>query len=168
MSDSYSSDAAQNSPSKVPEALAALLARVEAAEDFDRELDRDIGFALDGWQKRNDVTGFEGMDAICTQDGDVYADHPGGMYPSFTESMDEAMRLVEKVLPGADFFEVFKDADSWFAKIKFMDDRGAWTTYQATDGVGLPSAPIAILAALLKAVIADEGTLAASDRQAGE
>lgn len=78
--------------------LQSLLSRIEAASGPDREIDRAIGFALDGWTVRNDITGYTDCDAIVTGDGNVFVDDPGGMYPSFTESLDAAVALVEKML----------------------------------------------------------------------
>lgn len=76
--------------------LKSLLASVQKADGPDREIDREIGFVLAGWQLKA-VTAYTEGPAIVTADGDVYVDHPGGMYPSFTESIDEAVALVEKV-----------------------------------------------------------------------
>ena len=42
--------------------LAELLERVEAATDFDRALDRAIGFAVDGWELRGDLIYVPGDD----------------------------------------------------------------------------------------------------------
>ena len=90
------------------EKLRELLERVEAADNFDREIDRAIGFALDGWRLGR-MTGYDDADAIITSDGDVFTDKPGGMYPSFTESLDTAIALVEKVLPDGYDNGVYQD-----------------------------------------------------------
>lgn len=72
--------------------LSELIDRLERAEDFDRELDRDIGEALLGWKVTSAY--------IETDEPAVYPNHPGAMYPTFTESVDAAIALTEKVLPG--------------------------------------------------------------------
>lgn len=71
--------------------LAELLARVEAATDFDRDLDRDIGIAIDGWKVIAERTLYVPFEDT------YYADHPGSMYPSLTESIDAAVSLADRI-----------------------------------------------------------------------
>lgn len=76
---------------------ADIIERLEKAEDFDRDLDRDIGLALMGW-RYEDVEGFGQMIYIPDENA-FYPDHPGSLTPSITSSIDAAIALVEKALP---------------------------------------------------------------------
>ena len=67
-----------------------IIERLEKATGPDRELDRELGFAFCGWR----VVDIAGNQCIDQGDGEINADHPGGMYTSFTESIDAAMTLV--------------------------------------------------------------------------
>lgn len=71
-----------------------LIARLEAAEGPDRALDREIGLRIDGWYETVDSHG-----ECLMVNGDRYPDHPESEYPSFTESLDAALALAERVLP---------------------------------------------------------------------
>lgn len=75
--------------------LQSLLTRVEAAHDFDRDLDRDIGVTIDGWRLSTQPNGLH----VIEVRGCFYADHPGGIYPGLTESIDDALALVSRALP---------------------------------------------------------------------
>ncbi len=72
--------------------LEDLLAWIEAADCFDRSLDREIGLALGGWQVRGDM--------IADNAGNTYVDHPGGMYPSPTEELQVALDMADRLFPG--------------------------------------------------------------------
>lgn len=72
-----------------------LIARLEAAEGPDRAADREIGLRLDGWYE----TVYSHGECLMVN-GDRYPDHPESEYPSFTESLDAALALAERVLPG--------------------------------------------------------------------
>lgn len=72
-----------------------LISRLEAAEGPDRALDREIGLRIDGWYETVDSHG-----ECLMVNGDRYPDHPESEYPSFTESLDAALALAERVLPG--------------------------------------------------------------------
>lgn len=73
--------------------MTALIARLEAAEGPDRALDREIGLRIDGWYETVDSHG-----ECLMANGDRYPDHPASEYPSFTESLDAALALAERVL----------------------------------------------------------------------
>jgi hypothetical protein len=87
--------------------IADLIERLEKATGPDRELDREIGITIDGWlpgQSSTMITpngpvSYAGL-IYVPSDKTHYADHPGSMYPSFTESVDTAIGLCERVLPG--------------------------------------------------------------------
>ena len=76
---------------------ADIIARLEKAEDFDRDLDRDIGIVLMGW-RYEEVEGFGQMIYIPDENA-YYPDHPGSLTPSITSSIDAAVALVERMLP---------------------------------------------------------------------
>ena len=75
--------------------LETLARRIKDAEGPDRELDREIGLAIGGW-KAGSLYGHK----TITVGNDTSADHPGGMYPSPTESIDAAVSILEKAVPG--------------------------------------------------------------------
>lgn len=84
--------------------LEELIAALEKAEGFDRELDLQIGLLVDGWKLgylSKDFVWSEGLGTSFVKDheGNINSAHPGGMYPSYTESLDEAVALVNRVLP---------------------------------------------------------------------
>lgn len=65
---------------------------LDRLEGPDREVDKAIGFTLDGWTS-------VGTDQMLTRDH-VFYDHPGAMYTAFTEDIGEVIDLVERSLPG--------------------------------------------------------------------
>lgn len=75
-----------------------ILTRLREAEGPDRELDRDIGLAIGGW--RYEALGDLGEMLFVPEDATYYGDSPGAMYPSFTESIEASLALVERMLPG--------------------------------------------------------------------
>jgi hypothetical protein len=94
-------------------ALVALLERVRAAARPDRDLDRDLAVSLYGWclhphgRQRDDSAqsdrGYTCLDCGADSWGNV---GPTGQrrsdpLPFFTASVDAALALVERVLPGA-------------------------------------------------------------------
>lgn len=78
---------------------AAIIERLEAADGMDRDLDKEIGFALQGW--RYEEVGDHGQMIYVPDEQAYYADHPGSMYPSITEDISLAIELVEKLAQGA-------------------------------------------------------------------
>lgn len=137
--------------------ISSLLSRVRAASGPDNDLDIDIGVALAGW-RRGRVT-LDPFSFTENPDGDIiYGENTfwiadGGIQPlSFTESIDAAVALVERVLPGCDW------------KISTLRHRkgfGADLYPSAADAVAradAATAPLAILAALLSALEQKEST----------
>lgn len=133
--------------------VSELLSRVEGATGPDRELDRDIGLAIGGWKHVG--SGPYGMLDIG---GDLYPDHPGSMYPALTESVDDALALVER-LHGAEAGSLCYAFDlnyhcyahvhmAYVAVLHFADGNPA---VDRTVTAQAPTLPLAILAALLKA-----------------
>lgn len=127
-----------------PERLAELLAAVEMAEGPSRELDADLfivttpGILNAGRIDRDfGVVGWWPRDACYQSAREV---------PHYTSSVDEALALVERMLPGVRVRMGFEpdgepDGANWFARI---------------DGPDFYSAkllPLAILAALIRALI---------------
>jgi hypothetical protein len=123
--------------------LGELLARVEAATDFDRTLDRDIGLAIGGWKMVEVAT--PNPTWMLDIDGDLYPDHPGSMYPALTESVDEALALVERLLPGA-MRRVYDDPDGYGASADLVLDNGHVSAKNCVTW------PLAILTATLRAL----------------
>lgn len=81
--------------------------RVEAATGPDREIDLLIGLTIDGWQIGDLIDGrfapILGGTLVRDSSGNINVAAPGGMYPAPTESIDEALALVERMLPGAEY-----------------------------------------------------------------
>ena len=136
-----------------------LLERVEAATGPDTDLDR----ALWWWSQSLSPDGQAQWGRfVCEQVAEHGTDILGQFYDSskphcianisarekFTASLDAALALVERALPDADFIDVFRDADLWFARIAFTE-RGGVTKFDS--GGGRDTAALALLAALLKA-----------------
>jgi len=120
--------------------LVKLLERVRSATGRDRELDRDIGLAIGGWELSEYATPNPTM--MIVVDGDWYPDHPGSMYPAPTESIDAALALTERVLPE----KLFKLTNEF---------QGFWRAcIGLTTGPVMRTAPLAIVAATLAALIA--------------
>lgn len=154
--------------------LTELQAMVEAATEFDRALDREIGMALDGWVIKTS----QGMVMLQTSEGDWFADHPGSMYPSFTESADESLALVQRKLPGWVVFSMSNgDLDIQHGQIRRFGNK--WRCGLAPDGYDLhgdvrrimrwpvvygATLPLAILAALINALITQEASDAEQPR----
>lgn len=115
--------------------LAELLERVKAATGPDRELDGDIAEAFGPHWNGRDLT--------------------RGQAPAVTRSIDAAMALVERMLPGwrVQLFERDpEDGGGWNARLK---RRSPWDLVALDEVAPLPrTAPLALLAALLSALIA--------------
>lgn len=128
--------------------LQELLRRVEGATGADREIDLEIGLALAGWKHLPiDASGNEWLKA---DDGYwAWPPRPGQDWPSFTESMDATLGLVERALP------------DWRWCARTDETRGAYCNVGASSEYGSPcfpkyaaTPPLAVLASLLAALIA--------------
>ena len=75
---------------------ANLLSRLQGLTAPDREVDAAIGLAIGGWTLSDEGP----YGTINVPDEGSYPNHPGSLYPSFTESLDAAVALCERVLPG--------------------------------------------------------------------
>lgn len=66
-----------------------LITRLERTDGPDRDLDRAIGIVVLGWRpvKSN------GIGMLHIPGEGEFLDQPGGLYPSLTESLEEAMAL---------------------------------------------------------------------------
>lgn len=140
-------------------ALRGLLERVEAATGPDRELDRDISVAV-GFLHVGD----RGRLYMIAPDdgGHIY----GGLgddilIPRLTEKIDAAVALVERVLPEwvwqIERQLTYEGRPPFFADISTVDNcRGRNGTETGSAYAATP--PLAILAALLRALIAKDPT----------
>lgn len=118
--------------------LGALLQRVQATAGIDRELDLDLAWDL--WPEMVDYD----------QEEVSYA-----LY-SYTGSIDAALALVERLLPGTRLSMVHWD--QWHAEFLTPDENGEnWlSAMNPTAGTTGSTLPLAILAALLTAFIAQQ------------
>ena len=132
--------------------LTSLLSRVRAASGPDRELDADICAHLYGGarvsfdyniQVREDPKGM-----LVETDAEL------GSPPHITTSIDAAVALVERVLPGANTVGVEKNPKGATAYVaRNYVHSGHWMTE-----VDAATPPLAILAALLSALEQKEST----------
>lgn len=90
-----------------PDTLDALIARLEKAEDGDRELSCSIAKAV-GWRPEDGAPGST-------------TSSPWAWCPDFTSSIDAALGLVERVLPGW----MVVNLCEWDSDI--LRSRGPWT-----------------------------------------
>lgn len=133
--------------------LQALLERVEAASGSDRDLDFDLEVACAPpahaahWQGQR-VRVYEGIpaDEYNTEHRDyrVKGSKDANPAPAYTASIDAAVALVEKMLPGANWRLSRWDKDDFNASI-FVP--------QMFEAEGLKTPALALIAALLKALI---------------
>lgn len=138
------------------EQLASLLARVEAATGPDRELGVDILICIGGWS--------------CSEDFEL-SDHEGKMWsraisprkrPGLWEhmnpalSIDAALALVRRVLPGWDYELTYFAAHG---AIFILWDEGLRVDWEMRTWSEARTAPLAIIASLLKGLIAQTEAL---------
>lgn len=88
----------------MPTDLTGLIERLEKATGPDREIDRDIGLAIDGWVYLPDdhevALRFPEYPWLQAHN-EIFADSDGALPPAaYTESIDDALALVERKLPG--------------------------------------------------------------------
>jgi len=135
--------------------LDALRARVGAATGPDRGLDLALGIALAGWRVGTLVEGRfvasrDGSgDFVEDHEGGINSVRPGSLYTAWTESIDEALALVERVLPG------WGCGVQLFPASEVLNPDGAQafvTNGTAYEGCDHKTAPLAILSALLAAL----------------
>jgi hypothetical protein len=139
--------------------LKSLLARVEGATGADRELDLALGLAIGGWKLVPDPTGLTEDEFVDCGDLTCPAT-PGASYEAITESLDSALALCERVLPGCGI-----DIGLYPAEPPGRPTPLAEATMRACDSghpfvavrpCFAPTAALALLAALLKALISQE------------
>lgn len=145
--------------------LAELLQRVEAASGPDQELDRALAVRLIGWclhprdRQRDDSaqsdTGWTCLDCGADSWGNT---GPTGQrrhatVPALTASIDAALALVARTCPEAEYDICRRRGTQRWHVLWWVTASAYWLTFEGA------TAPLAILAALLKALIASEGTL---------
>lgn len=134
-------------------ALAALLERIEEADRPDRRIDGEImaRFYRRGFRKigiHDSAKGYVRSRVWVDPRTDHWVTSAKYGY-EFTRSVDEALALVERVLPGV-LWEIKSDPHrSGFRA-------GLWGTGTGIVSVDGKTAPFAILAALIRALIAKE------------
>lgn len=155
-----------------PSTLQNLLTRVEAAGGTDPTIDYDLAL-FEGWTRHSDIDS-----PIYRSEINVWWAEPGSTSwstvanpPKYTASIDAALALVEKLLPefGTQVGHPIKSVRDygWYASVfreRKPGETGWWPGHYSgnTDEEGhhiryYPTAPLAILAALLKALIAQAG-----------
>jgi hypothetical protein len=148
--------------------LQALLERVEKAEGPDQEIDAELHwlFKLSDKERAYALkfreSNCEGRElySIATLVGIItmnYYSPNARPVATYTASIDAAVALVEKMLPERDFIDVFYDCGSWFAVVGIHDAKHDWRKWHSNDGAAMDSPALALLAALLRALIAKNG-----------
>jgi hypothetical protein len=132
--------------------LTELAAMLDAATGPSRELDSAIAVALDGfetWPERYEGAGVQ----YCRRYGDDLAipgAAPDSLVPHYTSSIDAALALVERLLPGWDWgverYGLQASGKVWPA---------GWHDAKVVRAFA-PTTPLAILKALVAALIAQE------------
>lgn len=126
--------------------LAELLERVKAETGPDRELDIAIGLAVGGFERvQRGILGVVEY-RFWMPEGGWNSGSSTVMIPKFTASLDAALALVERALPGAE----------WSVGHNACDDFVATCWVQGVEDLDYhaPTAALALLAALLSALIA--------------
>lgn len=111
--------------------LEDLLKRVDECSGADRGLDMDLARGL-----------FDGVNPILVH-----------MCPKFTDSLDSALALVEEKLPGA-LRCVGSMEEGPFCRIIAPMPNGTYNGAPDICPTGLPTEPLAVLSALLRALLA--------------
>ncbi|KLK91377.1 hypothetical protein AA309_19950 [Microvirga vignae] len=131
--------------------LSELLKRIEAAEGPDRELDYEIWAALHGWKiKHNGMARFfqtpDGHDSVRALRA-----------PKLTSSLDAAIALLERMLPGWHYEMACKMTRPFPHYTTMLTNQ--WASYAAPRFTGQSESnqALALLSALLSALIAKEG-----------
>lgn len=119
-----------------PETVDDLIRRVEAATGPDRELDARIKYAVHAG-----LRSFGSLDAWLSTD----TSRKRSCVPEYTASIDAALALVERVLPGCQWIIGRQTAGASDAKI---GSQSGWSKQPWTHAA---TPPLAILAALLRA-----------------
>lgn len=144
--------------------LVELLARVESATGPDRELNCLLASAIDP-----ELEDYEPSERFpgCLQRNGIPGWTTGA--PLYTHSLDAALALVERVLPGS-VPPPRQDMPLWLPRVaRWFNGKWEATLYRSTDGYTAegrgPTPALALLAALLKALIADadQAALALTD-----
>jgi hypothetical protein len=121
--------------------LTALLERVRAETEPDIEFGGRIICAMNG--TRYISAGYFDKHHIKVVAEDADGDHLESAFANPTESIDAALALVERMLTGADPIFIAREGNLWWASVGDQQTPDHWP----------PTAPLAILAALLSALI---------------
>jgi len=128
--------------------LASLITRLEGAGEGSRELDLAIGVALCGWTIEPTFMGMKGP--WVTFDGGTCPATPGGDYPALTQSLDAALALAGRVLPGWSWSggQITKDGTTQAWAVVYSTDRGK----PVGSELKAPTPALALVLATLRAV----------------
>lgn len=124
--------------------LTELLERVRKAEGPDRELDFWLTCLV---QNGGRLGQFRSASAWVEA-----ATHFGWNSPRFTSSIDAAVGLVERILSEANYYGADRDPGGWSAYVSRNNVPSGHWVFEAEH----KTAPLAILAALLQALIAQQ------------
>jgi hypothetical protein len=106
--------------------LTALISALERATGPDRELDLEIGLAFGGWSYVDMPP--HGKMIFVPDEKSYYIDHPGSLYPSYTETVDAALAFMLAQLPGWDWslysaYVSNEGKDVWLRAVIISPDR---------------------------------------------
>lgn len=132
--------------------IGELLERVKAATGPDRKLDRAIGLSVGGLKSVEEFGMAGNWWERFTEGGLTVG------LPPYTASIDAALALVERVLPGwvvSDLSQNSRHAgDPWGCELALYFGSEPSKNRSAFSGWDFPTAPLAILTALLSALTA--------------
>lgn len=138
--------------------ITELLERVKAATGPDRELDALILLHLNGWTLHEETNPKSGSFAFWEGEPWNSVCHNCSGWEALTASIDAALALVERCLPGwvvSDLCQNSRHAgDPWGCELSVYYGSDPSKNRSAFSGYDFPSAPLAILGALLTALIA--------------
>lgn len=130
---------------------AKLIERLEKAEAGSRELDCWIGYHADllvddmSWREKIDKFGIEHALNAATSYSNVWRTQ----LPHYSTSIDAAVALVERLLPGWTIASIGQDdGKRWHAELR----KGYRTSYSTVALAGSPTPALALCLAALKAL----------------
>jgi len=128
--------------------LSSLIARLEAAEGPDRELDRDIALTVDGfvYEKRGKDAKPWFYHSTIGGRRQLISPYNSERLPAYTSSIDAAVSLAERVLPGLSKIQPETYVGGEFHHCEIETEDGDFEAHNC------PNAAIAICLATLRAL----------------